>query len=319
MAACPGGWGARAEDSVREDRAGSITSAPAASPSPRVTPLALRVLSAFVGVPILVGVTLAGGPVFLLAATVGSGLGMLEFAGMVRKAGHRPLAPLGVALAAGLVLAAASGQAVAAPAVVAVAAVAGLLWLLGRVDEPGALADWSLSLAPALYVGGLFSFFVPLRSTADGNGLLWLLVALVSTWFCDVAAYFVGGAWGRRKLAPKISPGKSVEGAVAGVIAAAGTALLVGPLLGGLLWALATLGLPTPPLPDTPSAARLLGLGAVVGVLAVLGDLLESFVKRQCGAKDSGALIPGHGGVLDRMDSVMLAVAGAYLYVVATA
>jgi phosphatidate cytidylyltransferase len=122
---------------------------------------------------------------------------------------------------------------------------------------------------------------------------------LVCSWCCDIAAYFVGGAFGRTKLAPKISPAKSVEGALAGIVAAA----LIGSVAA---------------LTGGHSPIRLAGLGLVIGVSTVLGDLLESFIKRQCGAKDSGVLVPGHGGVLDRMDSLLLAVAGAYFYVVAT-
>jgi phosphatidate cytidylyltransferase len=283
-----------------------------------VSPLALRFLSAIVGIPVMIGLTLAGGVPYLLLVLVGAVVGMLELTGMLRHAGFRPLVPLGVGLSAALVLTAPLSWPHAAPGVLAVGTVAGLVWLFGRVDEPGAIADWALSIAPALYVGGLLRFAVTLRETPDGLGLDWVAVTLVCTWASDIAAYFVGRAWGRRRLAPKISPGKSVEGAVAGLAAAALVAPLVTPALSLVVSGLVTLGLPAPLPPAAPSVARLVGLGLVVGLCAPLGDLLESFVKRQCGAKDSGALIPGHGGILDRIDSLMLAIVGAYLYVVAT-
>ena len=293
-------------------------SASASASGPRVSPLALRFLSALVGIPVLIGLTLAGGVPYLLLVLVGAVVGMLELTGMLRHAGYRPIVPLGVALSAALVLTGPLSWPNVVPGLLAVAAVVGLIWVFRRVDEPRAIVDWALSLAPALYVGGLLRFGVLLRETPDGLGLDWVAITLVCTWASDVAAYFVGRAWGRRRLAPRISPGKSVEGAAAGLVAAAVVAPLVTPLLALVVAGLAGLGLPVPVPPAAPAVARLVGLGLVVGVCAPVGDLLESFVKRQCGAKDSGVLIPGHGGILDRIDSLMLAVAGAYLYVVAT-
>ena len=266
----------------------------------------------------MIGVTLVGGVPYLLLVLVGAVAGMLELTGMLRHAGHRPLVPLGVALSAGLVLTVPFDRPDVVPGLLAVGVVAGLVWMFGRVDEPSAIVDWALTLAPALYVGGLLRFALPLRETPDGLGLDWVVITLVCTWASDIAAYFVGRAWGRRRLAPRISPGKSVEGAAAGLFFAALVAPFVTPLLSLIVTGLIGLGLPLPLPPSAPSLARLVGLGLVVGVCAPLGDLLESFVKRQCGAKDSGALIPGHGGILDRIDSLMLAIVGAYLYVVAT-
>jgi phosphatidate cytidylyltransferase len=139
-----------------------------------------------------------------------------------------------------------------------------------------------------------------------------MLLVLTCTWASDTTAFFVGRRWGKARLAPRISPGKSVEGAIGGLIGAILAALVFGPLLAGLVSAT---GLETL---TSPSFIRLAGLGLIIGICAIAGDLLESFVKRQCGAKDSGTLIPGHGGALDRIDSVMLAAVGAYFFVVTT-
>jgi phosphatidate cytidylyltransferase len=136
-------------------------------------------------------------------------------------------------------------------------------------------------------------------------------MVLVGTWVCDSVAYFVGREVGRTKLAPRISPGKSVEGALGGIAATVGTAILAAP----------TIDLMAPTLALAPPRLSMLhlgGLGLVIGVCVVLGDLVESFIKRQLGAKDSGVILPGHGGVLDRIDGLILAVAGAYFYLAAT-
>lgn len=119
-----------------------------------------------------------------------------------------------------------------------------------------------------------------------------LLAALVLPWVADTAAYFAGRAWGRRKLAPSVSPGKTLEGAIAGLVAVAAYAMMLPHLL--------------PELQSLRAGAGLAGLVAaalLLGVISIYGDLFESAVKRQAGAKDSGTLLPGHGGVLDRIDS----------------
>jgi len=199
------------------------------------------------------------------------------------------------------------------PAILVVSVLAGLFWVMRRSDTEGAIVDWALTVAGASYVGGTMHYFIPLRSTPDGAGLFWVLTVLICTWTCDITAFFVGRRWGRARLAPRISPGKSVEGAVGGVVGTVLVALALGPLLTAILSATGLTVL------SSPSFVRLAGLGATVAVCAVVGDLTESFVKRQCGAKDSGDLIPGHGGILDRIDSVLLASVGAYFYVVMTA
>ena len=114
---------------------------------------------------------------------------------------------------------------------------------------------------------------------------VWLILTIVPTWAADVAAYLVGTAVGRRRIAPSISPGKTLEGTVAGFLACALTAVAVGIAFG---------------LPRAPVLIMASGLGPV----GLAGDLLESFVKRRAGVKDSGAILPGHGGLLDRLDSL---------------
>ena len=113
-------------------------------------------------------------------------------------------------------------------------------------------------------------------------------MALVPVWAGDIAAIFAGRAFGKRLLMPKVSPKKTVEGSIANLAAAVLTAWLLGRLLG---------------LPD----ARSLGAGLAAGTLGQAGDLFESWLKRRAGVKDSGTLLPGHGGVLDRIDSVLFA------------
>jgi phosphatidate cytidylyltransferase len=275
--------------------------------------LRLRFLSAFVGVPILVGIAVVGGWVYVVTVAVASVIAMLEIARMLAGAGFRPVVPLGVALALGIVLDALASDVRVLPAILVVSVLAGLFSVMRRSDTDGAIVDWALTVAGASYVGGTMHYFIPLRSTPDGAGVFWVLTVLICTWTCDITAFFVGRRWGRARLAPRISPGKSVEGAVGGVVGTVLVALALGPLLTAILTATGLTVLPS------PSFVRLAGLGATVAVCAVVGDLTESFVKRQCGAKDSGDLIPGHGGILDRIDSVLLASVGAYFYVVMTA
>jgi phosphatidate cytidylyltransferase len=139
-----------------------------------------------------------------------------------------------------------------------------------------------------LYVGGLLACLLLILGLA--NGRLLVLFLLASVVFADTGAYFSGRFWGRRKMAPQLSPGKTVEGLVGGLAAASAAGALFAWLV----------------MDDTgPGAGALLGLA--MAAFSVLGDLLESVIKRSAGVKDSGGVLPGHGGLLDRVDGIILA------------
>lgn len=181
--------------------------------------------------------------------------------------------------------------------------------LFSRKNLDGAIVDWSLTLVIAVYVGFPMSFFLLLRgydpSVWQGfsgtwvylpRGVWWLLVVFLGVWGFDAAAFFTGRSLGRHKLAPRISPGKSWEGVFGGFILSivAALVLTVKPL--GVPWYLAIV------------------LGILLGVASVLGDLAESLIKRQMHVKDSGQFMPGHGGLLDRIDSLLFAVIVVYFF-----
>ena len=157
-------------------------------------------------------------------------------------------------------------------------------------------------MAGILYMGWLLGHYVTLRELDHGRELV--LLVLFSTFACDTAAFFAGRTWGRHLMAPVISPKKTWEGAVAGFAAAIAAALVLRSLLNLGDWEL--------PLSNVQTIA----LGCLTGLFAQLGDLLESLIKRRAGAKDSGRLMPGHGGILDRIDSLVFTGAIVYYYVI---
>ena len=173
-------------------------------------------------------------------------------------------------------------------------------WLFTRKKLDGALVDWALTLAFSIYLGWSMSFLLLLRGYQVGwplpHGVWWLLEALIGVWTFDTTAFFTGRFLGRHKLAPRISPGKTWEGAVGGLVFTIIVSLLItfGPL--GVPWYLAIL------------------LGVLIAVAAVLGDLAESLIKRQTHVKDSGQIMPGHGGILDRIDSMLFVLIVVYLF-----
>jgi phosphatidate cytidylyltransferase len=152
---------------------------------------------------------------------------------------------------------------------------------------------WALSLAGGLYVGTPLASGIALRDSPEG--LTWIALILAGTWTCDSVAYAVGRRWGRHHFATAVSPGKSVEGVASGVLACIG---VVG--AGGVI---------------SGTGPGAIGLGLVVGVASVLGDLAESSLKRTFGAKDSGWIMPGHGGMLDRIDSLLFSSFLGYVYI----
>jgi CDP-diglyceride synthetase len=184
--------------------------------------------------------------------------------------------------------------AVAAPPIVfwlllGVVGVLGLTELLALRTGGPSIALGTLFVVGLACLGGLRELGASgARHGVAGDLPVWLLLAVLSTWAADVAAYLVGSAVGRRKLAPSISPGKTWEGTFAGFAASALIVLAMAAIFG---------------LPRVPAAIVAVGIGLV----GLAGDLLESYVKRRAGVKDSGTILPGHGGVLDRLDSLVAA------------
>lgn len=151
-------------------------------------------------------------------------------------------------------------------------------------------------VAGPLYLGTTLGSLALLFSREFGGS--WVLLAAMTSWFGDTGAYFGGRVFGRHKLCPSVSPNKTVEGSIFGLISS---------LLGGLIahfWLLPSLGL-----------LESVVLACIAGAIGQLGDLSESLIKRSCGVKDSGKIIPGHGGLLDRIDSLLFSSASIWIYV----
>ncbi len=263
--------------------------------------LLLRIASALVLLPIVLFLVWKGGAWWVgLTATV-AGLCGYEFASMAALAGGvgRGL----VALAAGLlpVLHHLLPEASAGPVLAAVYPGLAVLFFLVHLARPGedlapVPARVGLSLLGVTYTGGLVVAITAVREV-PGTGLWWIVLLMAVTWLNDTGAYFAGRLFGRRPLYRKVSPGKTLEGAVGGLLFSVGAAFLVP-------WVSHRLALDgVQPLALEPWACAVLGVGA--GLLGPAGDLSESLVKRAFGAKDSSRLIPGHGGFLDRIDALL--------------
>ncbi|MCD4684970.1 MAG: phosphatidate cytidylyltransferase, partial [Anaerolineae bacterium] len=163
-------------------------------------------------------------------------------------------------------------------------------------DKP--VHELALAVFGGVYVGWLGSTLLAVRLLDDGAHLIIVIYTCVAV--TDTAAYFVGRKWGKRKLSPRVSPNKTWEGYIGSVIA--------GPIIGWLMGAWLLEG--------TLTGQESALLGTLIGVLGTIGDLGISVIKREVGAKDTGRLFPGHGGVLDRIDSVLVATAISYYYLI---
>lgn len=279
---------------------------------------------------LLLGVVLLAiwlrGPLLVVLVAAASVLAAHELFTIVRRVGYEPWYPAGLALAllfglrgylggdlfSGVVY---TGPGVAAEvmalALVVILALAriGLAWARSAGSGTAATAsqrspylawaDLGLTLAGALYTGGLLGYAPLLASLAEtpkhGDGVAWMLAVLLGTAACDTGAYLVGSLMGRHKMIPHISPAKTWEGLAGGVLGAVVAALALSGIL-KLGWLAAVL------------------LGLAICAAAVLGDLSESLLKRATGVKDSGNLIPGHGGVLDRVDSILFVLPAVFWF-----
>ncbi|MCS6839364.1 MAG: phosphatidate cytidylyltransferase [Roseiflexus sp.] len=275
-----------------------------------------RVLSAVVLLPLVVVCVWWGFWPFTVLVVIAAVVGLGELYAAFSHGGYQSNYALGVVVAAlvlgAMIIQALSGVDLLAPAL-GLAVMISLAACASRHAQYGAVAEWALTFGGALYVGGLLGFLILLRAleTPLRSGLLaplqpqpgaaWIALVLMATWGQDVFAYFVGKRWGRRKMAPTLSPRKTWEGAAGGMLGA----------LAGAFLAVALFGLPL-----SLWATALIGITA--GIAGPIGDLSESFIKRQVGLKDAGSLIPGHGGILDRIDSVLFSAPAVYIMLTIT-
>ena len=161
--------------------------------------------------------------------------------------------------------------------------------------------DFGITLGGVLYLGWLGSYFISLRMIE--NGKWWLLVVLPAVWFTDLGGYFIGGWFGKRKLSKIVSPNKTIEGYFGGIAFSTIFTYLI-----SLLWNLGGAEL---------NSIQMLIIGLVIGIISPIGDLGESMLKRQFEVKDTSKILPGHGGILDRIDTWLWAAAlGYYLIVI---
>lgn len=269
--------------------------------------LGQRVVTAVVLLLAFIGALAAGHTVFAAALSLVVGAAVYEWA---RLAAHAPAVALGAALVLGASLLALEllaawprGGAVTAIVVAACAAWVLIGVLLLRAERSGVRLPraGSSALGVALLAA---AWVAALQLYRDGVAMLLSAAAVV--WIADIAAYFAGRAFGKRKLAPHISPGKTWAGVAGAMIAVLAVALLLAAAAPQLdlfsTWLLKTL----------PPGIALLALALLVA-LSIVGDLFESLLKRQAGVKDSGRLLPGHGGVLDRIDALLPALPAAAL------
>ncbi len=260
--------------------------------------LSRRILSALVFVPIVLGLAFMGGWALFALVIIVVGRGSWELLRMAEEAGHRPARRVGVVLAVGscLYLQLFGADAMLPMAQMAAVMVALVATLLGGVK--GYTTNALLTLGGMIYVALLGSAPLLLAQKA-GAEAPWLMVALFGCiWLTDTFAYGGGRMWGKRRLVPSISPAKTLAGFVCGLVGGLVPLVLIGQL-------------------PTWSVSELAGLLLVVAAGSQVGDLVESAIKRDLGVKDAPALIPGHGGMLDRFDSYFFAFPLAYIYTVA--
>jgi phosphatidate cytidylyltransferase len=261
--------------------------------------LAFRLATAGVALPLLVAAFFLGPPWLGVAIVAVAALaGLVEFFGLLRARGLQPMRRTGLLVAAAMFVDVAAPGWYGMPVWPLAALLLLTVTLLpGRPLETSVPAA-ALTLLGAVYLGALGGTVAALHLLPPAGSGAWrvlLLCAIIM--LADTFAFFVGHAVGRHRLAPTVSPGKTVEGAVAGIV-------------GGIVGALAVrhFGLTALPLLDA------LLLGAVVAGLGIVGDLDESLLKRWAGVKDSGTLFPGHGGALDRLDSLLFGAPILYYY-----
>ena len=250
-----------------------------------------RIISALIGAPLFLGLIYMGGPYTAIMVVVLTLLSLREFLQIGEKMGVRVWYKLTTIVSVvWLICLLIGGQEWMLSILV--------FWLLiglGRLAltfPKTSLSDVNFNLLAVFYAVVLLSHLYLLRQLSSGINLTFLTICLV--WATDTGAYFIGRQFGKHLLAPQVSPKKTVEGSLGGILFSMVVAMVFWRIFGGATW------------------LRYIFVGVIIGISAQIGDLFESALKRSAGVKDSGKLIPGHGGILDRFDSLIFALPLVY-------
>ena len=266
------------------------------------SPLFVRGVGTLLYAVVFLWLVFTGGFALFLGVVIVTAVAAYEFYHLMGLGGHRPLYVVGIATALLFICSAYFTYQILLPGLI-LAVLASIVWLVVEyLRERASLGegsrdffrDWLLTFAGAIYAGGLLSHVVLLRSLEQGDALLAIVV--FGTAGCDSGAYLIGSKFGRHKFAPRISPKKTWEGTIGGFVTSVAVVILAS-------WLFDLQVLPA------------IGMGILIALTVIGGDLLESIIKRSVGAKDSGAWIPEQGGALDVIDGFMFAVTISYYYV----
>lgn len=253
-------------------------------------------MTALAATPVALYLFWQGGAIFAIGMMVLALAGWYEYVQMLKVNSQRPASSLGTLCVFAIVfLSWQYGLELIAP--LSFAALFLILSMTVILNSKFAISDAAYNLLGIFYIGIPFAHFIALRAFSDSLGLKYFALAMLGTWACDTTAYFGGTRWGRHKLCPSVSPAKSIEGAAFGFVGCLAVALIAGYYM-ELSWINSAM------------------CGCVVGISCQLGDLVESAFKRHMGVKDSGRFFPGHGGVLDRVDSLLFSVPAVYYYLI---
>ncbi len=296
------------------------TPLPERAPKRQQSDLRARILTAAVLVPLVAYIIFAGGLLYLATVLAFGLLAQREFYGLIEGKGARPMVGVGLAFGAGVIGVAYIGSEYIAMLLMTASLLVMMVAQLRKAQITEALGSISGTFFGVFYVAWLLSHAVHLRffyhsalahydvvqlaalEVDPDTGIFLMFYCLGVVVLCDAGAYFAGKAWGRRKLAPEISPNKSVEGALGGIVT--GT-------VGGLIFK-GVFDLFWPSLSAAFPWSIAIPFGIVLCIVGIIGDLVESLLKRDADVKDTGALLPGMGGILDRIDAPLLALPVMY-------
>ncbi|MBI4744919.1 MAG: phosphatidate cytidylyltransferase [Actinobacteria bacterium] len=253
-----------------------------------------RVFTALTGIPLLIGSIFLGKIFFAALILLIILLAQFEFYSILKNDNVHPKMILGLITGGLFPLGAFFKAGSGIEGVLILTIIIYFIWYLLALGNQDIVLDCALTMVGVLYISLSLSFLILIYSISD-NGKLFVLTVFIGTWVTDTSAYIFGRLFGKRKLAPAISPSKTWEGFIAGFF-------LSTLVVGGLFFV------------PSLSLMERIGLGAIIGTTAQLGDLIESKLKRILKVKDTGWILPGHGGVLDRFDSLIASGIVSYVF-----